>query len=90
MTMLPNGSAPSGLSRTERKFYDVLCDGRPHAGDELAKCLWDDLGINLRMGVAYHVSNIRRKLPPGFHITTVRIDDKTHYLLVRELTLPPA
>lgn len=85
---LPNGAAPTGLSRTERKFWEVLSDGKAHAGEDLVKCLWDDLGLNLKETVQVHISNIRRKLPAGYHITTTKIDGKLNYILVRELSLP--
>ena len=86
---LPNGvGPPPGLSRTERKFWDVLSDGRPHTPEELAKCLWDDCGINPRSSIKMHISNIRRHLPAGYQILVTYKEQRVHYQIFAEI-LPP-
>lgn len=87
MTALPNGSAPVGLTRTQKKFWEVLSDGKPHTPEELTKCLWDDCGLNLQLSVKQHMSDIRRKLPPGYQIVATFPNRRTHYQLLAEIHL---
>jgi hypothetical protein len=50
----------------EQRIVDALSDGEAHLADGLVCCLHDELGgrLNLRA----HVSNIRKKLPPGEYL----------------------
>ena len=83
---LPNGvGPPPGLTRTQAKFWEVLSDGRPHTPEELTKCLWDDLGLNLQQNVKQHISDMRKKLPPGYQLLATFIDRRTHYQLFQEI-----
>ena len=89
---LPNGvEPPVGLNRTEKVFYRLLADGKPHSADEMTKYLWDELGVNLRQTIRVHIHNIRKKLPAGEYLTTLPIQQVFHYMLVRgNAQTPPA
>ena len=51
------------LTPTEACLFAILADGRPHARDELRRCIGDDMSGPALL--RQHVHNLRRKLPPG-------------------------
>lgn len=84
-----NGFTPgkNGFTQTEYRMLEVLKDGKPHAVDELHKCLWDDQ--SQRSAVRFHVSNLRTKLnKEGLEISVRHVTGRVHYLLSRLLYDP--
>ena len=71
------------LTRTEKKLYQLLSDGKPHKPEELAKYLWDEFGVNPNQSIRTYMSNIRFQLPAGYDIASRKIAGKFHYLLVK-------
>lgn len=83
---LPVGSGPPDtprLRRTEKVFYDLLSDLKPHAVEEFERRLWDECGLNLRATVQVHVCLLRKKLPAGERIVSVKDGAALRYQLVR-------
>lgn len=53
---------PDNLTTTERRFYDLFCDGERHKKWDLLKLLDDELaGVGT---VRKHICTLREKLPP--------------------------
>lgn len=77
--------APANLTRTERCFYELLSDGKPHSIPELTQHLWDQLNVNLRVVIKVWIARLRAKLPPDIHVIPVTVDGFLHYQLVRNL-----
>ena len=79
---------PAKLTPTERKILALLSDGLPHAREEIHSLLWDEL--SQRETIRYHISKLRKKLPPGHIIVCVRGygKDSHRYQHVRLLNSP--
>ena len=72
------------LTPTQRKFYDLLAEGRPVSREEFRKYLWDDQGIVPNASVKMHICNLRAILRPlGLGIFVGAIDGMPHYSLVK-------
>ena len=68
------------LTPTHKKMLALLSDGLPHSKQELYCCLWDDQSaINT---IAYHISTLRKKPPPGQAIVCEFTKRAMHYRLV--------
>lgn len=81
-----NGRAKTPLcsfTPVEQKIMDVLCDSKPHLKShivhEVGEGYWSD--ANLRI----HLTNIRKKLPPG-HEIICQVD--SHHTYFRYLVTP--
>lgn len=75
----------SKFTPTERKIFERLCDGLIHASDSLVDCLFDDLSS--KGTVAYHVCNLRKKIPNFLVIHHVKYNGRgiKGYQLLRHL-----
>lgn len=76
----------NGLTSTEQRIYDMLCDGLPHSRVEIHTCLPDNLSEIT--AIQFHLSKIRQKLPPGQAILIEHKSRSVHYRLVRLLNSP--
>jgi DNA-binding CsgD family transcriptional regulator len=63
LTFLSGADMAGPFTRTEQKILERLSDGMPHRAEDLFCCLWDEIGSV--SAVRFHVSNIRKRLPPG-------------------------
>lgn len=76
-----------GLTRIERKVFDILSDGRPHTVAELMTCLEPFSSVS---ALHFHIKNVRRKLRSSSY--GINCDESTHstttYRLVQNLVSP--
>lgn len=69
------------FTKTERRLYDVLSDGKPHRLNELHECLNGE-----QSAVYQQMSNMRKKLRPrGLDIVVVNIRRRNFYQIIRPL-----
>lgn len=69
------------LTPTEKRFLQLLSDGKPHHESELITCLHDELGNKATVRV--HITSLRKKIiDKRLGIIAHRPNRRLHYQLV--------
>lgn len=73
--------AGNGFTKTQQAMVDILSDGMPHTREELHACC----GPSSMSTIRFHLTYIRKKLPPGEDILLRILNRRRYYQWVRLL-----